>query len=252
MDSFAIQMTQDIEKNLEISSNITNNLKKQLQVVEDGVSSDSALFKQLITTQQTCGSLHEKLDAVGPGFGNLTVSIRNLEGQEINLSGQIEEFAKRLSEIQLRAQEVSQASEASNRSAEDSAIWLQLQEISAELRLVEERLKAKETENENIKLSLLEATEKVQEAEGKATQLEAEKSELHDKIQFIESKVREELNRASVIARDQNKAKFEQQIHKLVREKMDIEKDAERMKEQLERAKKSLVRSILNKYLLVY
>ncbi|KAH2526439.1 hypothetical protein KXW97_002573, partial [Aspergillus fumigatus] len=73
----------------------------------------------------------------------------------------------------------------------------------------------------------------MQEEMKRAQDFEAEVVNQRQKIISIEAKIREELNRASVIARDQAKARSEQQKHKMLREKAEAEKDMATIRESL-------------------
>lgn len=245
MDSFGAHMTKEIEKSSQMSNSVAEDLKERLEVVKGALGSDSILCEQLVTTQRSCGNLDEQLGSVGPSFGNLAILIETLQGRELGLVNQIDEFSSRISELQHRTHDEPSKREVTDRSAEISALQCQLQEKSAELKLAQERLKIAEAEVETVKTSMSESAAETQRTESQVSRLRAENSELQEKLQSVELKIREELNRASVISRDQNKARFEQQLHELLREKADLKRDTEKLKEQLEKTKKSHVRYLL-------
>ncbi|KAI9925230.1 hypothetical protein MW887_006150 [Aspergillus wentii] len=242
MDSITAQLTKEFEKGSEANGNMVNVLQVHLRNIEDGLGSDSALFKKLAVNDQLCGSLYEKLDLVGPNIFNLTSCLNGLEEKETSLSQQMEELGRSLA-AQKPDEEAALTPEIIGYMTENTRLQLRVQEISAELNSKDENLKIKEMESDNMKDSLVGARTKVQEAEDRATQLESETTSLREKINSIETKVREELNRASVVSRDQIKARFEQQIHKLLKEKSDIENDAGNVREQLANAQESLVQN---------
>lgn len=244
MDSITAQLTKEIEKGSEANGNMVNVLQVHLRNIEDGLGSDSALFKKLAVNDQLCGSLYEKLDLVGPNIFNLTSCLNGLEEKETSLSQQMEELGRSLA-AQKPDEEAVLTPEIIGYMTENTRLQLRVQEISAELNSKDENLKIKEMESDNMKDSLAGARTKVQEAEDRATQLESETTSLREKINSIETNVREELNRASVVSRDQIKARFEQQIHKLLKEKSDIENDAGNVREQLANAQESLVSRLL-------
>ena len=130
-----------------------------------------------------------------------------------------------------------------NRPIERQEIESQIQKAAAELKAMEDTLKTKDQDNETTKQLLLEARDAVDRAEARAAKEATGKSEMQDKMKNTELAVRTELSRASIIARDQVKAKFEQQIHELVKEKDDKEKDLGKAKEELEKSTASLVMS---------
>jgi predicted nucleic acid-binding Zn-ribbon protein len=103
------------------------------------------------------------------------------------------------------------------------------------------KVKAKETEIHGLQQSLEEVKDSWEEAKCQVSALELEKTKSQENARQIEYKVREELNRANLTSKDQNRAWFEQELHKLNREKLAVEKSEERLKEQLDIAKRSSV-----------
>lgn len=243
------QLTSDIGRNSETNIQLVNDLKVQAETIVKGVESNSALFNQFAANQEICGSLAGNLESIAPKLGSLTASIRGLDEKETGLVQKMEELASTFSEAHAQAQAQAKArmdSEAFNQSINND-LQLQLEEASAQLSIAKANLEANETEKENIRLSLSEATAQTRAAESRATRLESEVAALQGNIEAIEQKVREELNRASVVSRDQTRAKFEQQLHKALKEKMDMEKGSEKIKEQLASAQQSLV-SVIQSY----
>lgn len=237
IDAFSLQMAQDVEKTVGISAHASNHLKGCVEEVEKNTNPDSALFTQLAATQRTCTGLYENIDLLGPKFREICQSVSKLEGKEEGLSEQIRDFSIILSEAKLH-REVS-----SSRSIDKQEIEMQIQKTVAELKQTENALNIKEQENEAIKKLLQEVKETAKKAEDRAARATTEKSEWQEITKGIESNIRTELGRASVIARDQIKAKFDQQIHALVKEKDEKEKDLGKVKEELEKTKSSTVMS---------
>lgn len=233
------QLTSDIGRNSESNTQLINDFKGQAETIVNAVESNAALLKQLAADQSICTSFAETLESVASELRNLTISTRGLDAKDDALVQRVEELANAFSETQAQAQ-ARLDSEACYKAKNDE-LQHQLEEASARLTAAEESLKAKDIENESITRSLSEATAQNQVAESRAIQLESEVAGLRDSIEDVERNVREELNRASVVARDQTKAKYEQQLHKVMKEKMDIENETEEMREQLANARQSLV-----------
>ncbi|KDB24357.1 hypothetical protein H109_03803 [Trichophyton interdigitale MR816] len=84
----------------------------------------------------------------------------------------------------------------------------------------------------------------IEEAKALARKIEAEKSVLELNSKEVEKRIREELSRASLMSKDQERAKFEQERHTLTREKQQAESEAAKGKEELEAVKLSLADSI--------
>lgn len=239
MDSLSQKMTADIEQNSEASVRLINDLKGEAQTILKAVDSISALFKQFGADKETCAMLSANLESVAPKICNLTTSIVDLDEKESSLVQRLEEITSALSDAQAQAK-VALESQTWDQPA-NNELQVQLDEASAKFNMAQASLEAKERENEDVRRLLSEAMAQAHVAESRSTQLESEVAALKGNMEAIERNVREELNRASVISRDQIRAKFEQQLHKVLKDKADTEKDAQRIKEQLESAQQSVV-----------
>ena len=237
MDAFSLEMTQNIEKTVGINAQASSALKECAQGIESITNPGSALCTQLSTTQRSCTDLIEGTNLLGPKFRGICESIGKLEGKEDGLSEQMKDFSNMLSDVKRQA-EVSMW-----RPAEKHENELRVQKYAAELKTTLDTLKMRDQGNETTKKLLLEAKEAAEKAEARASNEATEKSDVQERLQRVESDIRAELGRASVIARDQAKAKFEQQIHQLAKDKEDKEKDLEKIEEELEMSKTSLVMS---------
>lgn len=238
-------MTKDFEKSSEANDSVRAFFKEQLQSIENLFGADCDLHKQFSAIKEACESLHENLEIMGPDVCTLNTTIQGIEEKESGLVRQIEEFEKNLTEARDLVKQAPLVPEKENCSA-TAEIMSQLEKVSEELRVAQETLQTKDTENEHVKHSLLETTEALQEAETKATSYEAKVRTLQQQAQSVESKIREELSRASVIARDQNRAKFEQRLHGVLKEKEAVEKDLEKTKELLVTAQQAQVRAYMH------
>lgn len=239
VDSLALQLSKDIKGSSALNAEVIKGLRERTDMIANAVDSDSALFKQLVAGQEMCNGLKLGLESVAPKLCDLTESIGRLDEKEDGLAQQLGEIAKSFSDSQV-LEKPPLESEAADQSARDRRQH-QLDEISTQLSIAQANLAVKETENDNIRNSLSEATAQTQAAEERAMQLESEVAALQGNANAIELKVREELNRASVISRDHIKAKFEQQLHNSLREKMETERELERANKQLAGAQQSLV-----------
>ncbi|KAK6837528.1 hypothetical protein RU639_001059 [Aspergillus parasiticus] len=236
-------LTEDLAAVIERSSKVNENsaqlLTEQLRSVQENVGSESALLKRVSANEVTCTTLYESLKACAPSIDKLGSFLEGAQEKENSLAQQMGQLETRLSELQTPKTTEPTAAEIKER----VELELRIQQLSDELRTAEERLRSRATENEEMRLSLLEAVTKGQEAEGRANKFESEAIALQDEVKVIESKIREELNRASVISRDQYRVKYEQQIHELLREKGELCKSIEKVQDELMEAQKALVES---------
>ena len=88
---------------------------------------------------------------------------------------------------------------------------------------------------------MAEKNQAIEEANALARKTEAEKLVLELNSKEVEKRIREELSRASLMSKDQERARFEQERHTLTREKQQAESEAAKGKEELEAVKLSLV-----------
>ncbi|RAQ69671.1 rootletin [Aspergillus flavus] len=228
-----------IERSFKVNEDRAQLLTEQLRSVEENVGGESALLKRLSASEVTCTTLQESLEACAPSIDKLGSFLEGAREKENSLARQMGQLEIRLSELQTPETTEPTAAEFKERVEHE----LRIQQLSDELRTAEERLRSRAIENEEMRLSLLEAVTKGQEAEGRANKFESEAIALQDEIKVIESKIREELNRASVISRDQYRVKYEQQIHELLREKSELCKSIEKVRDELMEAQKALVES---------
>lgn len=236
------RLAKDLEETCETNTDAKSYFQGQFQNIESRFGADCDLFKQLAASKEACGSLHEKLDFVTPNFCTLDAAIRDREEKELSLVRQMEELGRELSEARNAAKEPPPPPEDGNFSAAVSELTVQLEKISQELKASQEDLRAGDVDHESTKLSLMETSEMLKKAEARAAQHENEVAALQQRNQAIESKVREELNRASVISRDQSRAKFEQQVHGIMKERTAVEKELQKANELLASSQQSQVK----------
>ncbi|GAB1202871.1 hypothetical protein APSETT445_001495 [Aspergillus pseudonomiae] len=238
--SLTEELTAVIDKNSKMNGDRTQLLTEQLESVRENVGTESALLKRLAANEVTCISLYERLEACAPSIDKLRTFLESAQKKENSLAQQLEHLETRLSELQTTETTEPTAAEIKER----AELELRLQQLSDELRTTDESLRSRATENEEMRLSLLEAVTKGQEAEARANRFESETIVLRDEVKAIESKIREELNRASVISRDQHRVKYEQQIHELLREKGEMRKSVEKVQNELMEAQKALIKAL--------
>ncbi|EGD95087.1 hypothetical protein TESG_02580 [Trichophyton tonsurans CBS 112818] len=119
-----------------------------------------------------------------------------------------------------------------------------IHQFTAEEGALKSLLNSKESHLKEIEQLLAEKNQAIEEAKALARNIEAEKSVLELNSKEVEKRIREELSRASLMSKDQERAKFEQERHTLTREKQQAESEAAKGKEELEAVKLSLADSI--------
>lgn len=247
VQSFAMQLSKDAEKDSNIQNDIGMKLSDQLRKIEAVFGSNTNLSEQLTQAYEKYGRLEENLKTAESTISSLTKIVEDLKLQETNLKQRVTELEADISEAR-KLQDVSAGNNTSHEDSEEPELRIQLEATSAALAEAEERLRIKESEIERVNQSLLEAKNMVQETERHVEEVELEKNALAEEIRGVELKVREELSRASLISRDQNRAQFEQQLHRIKREKAIVERDSAKVKEQLDALQASLVRFASTKY----
>ncbi|RAH79910.1 hypothetical protein BO86DRAFT_280657, partial [Aspergillus japonicus CBS 114.51] len=217
------------------------NLNEQLQKVTSQIASESTLAEQISMHTEHFGGLKEALERLLPLTDQLNCSIDALRDNQARLCGQMEQFEADLGEARTLKNAEAAALELTRHELEKAQIEGRMQKVVAESEAMAEKLRAKDLENKAIQSSLLKAESRTQEIESCVIKLEAEVVALKDAVNQ-ESQVREELGRASVIAREQIKARYEQQHRDLLKEKADLAQSVELLQMQLDDTKSSFVR----------
>ncbi|PYI17193.1 hypothetical protein BO99DRAFT_338461 [Aspergillus violaceofuscus CBS 115571] len=218
------------------------NLNEQLQKVTSQIASESTLAEQISMHTEHFGGLKEALERLLPLTDQLNCSIDALRDNQARLCGQMEQFEADLGEARTLKNAEAAALELTRHELEKAQIEGRMQKVVAESEAMAEKLRAKDLENKAIQSSLLKAESRTQEIESCVIKLEAEVVTLKDAVNQKESQVREELGRASVIAREQIKARYEQQHRDLLKEKADLAQSVELLQMQLDDTKSSFVR----------
>lgn len=242
MNTAAAQINWNSQDYSQFNTNAMAHLEQQIQNLDSKFGVDCDLSKQLATNQEVCRILQERIERIGQNFSVLDNTIKRSKIKEVDFLEKMEEIGRTFSEV--RNLEKVTCSSLENGSFVTPAIELEsrLAKVSQELKTVQKSLEAKHDENETTKYSLSEVTKNLEETDARATQSASEVVILQNRMKETESRVREELSRASVISRDQSKARFEQQLHEILREKTALEHELAATKDLLSNAHKAQVR----------
>ncbi|GES64363.1 rootletin [Aspergillus terreus] len=239
MEEATLTLAAELRTGSETNRNLSTELRSQLQRVKDEIGPGSTLSEQLTTTKTSCTSLGDNLNISLSRVEQLDKSIKDAQDREHNLMEQMGHLQEKLSEFKAlpdREEEDNYASTSKQVELED-----RLKLMSTELADSVNNVQTKEDEITQLNVALLEATGRLHDAETRANQAETEVTGLQERVKSIEVEVRAELTRASVISRDQIKAKYEQNLHELLREKTEACSAVEAMANKLLAVEKSLV-----------
>ncbi|KAH2950797.1 hypothetical protein KXW00_003698 [Aspergillus fumigatus] len=234
VNMFDFKLNEGLERNFALNENVAHKVLEQLKLFENTNGCHMALLKQLGINEEQYNTVREMLEALEPSMQTISSSLTTLNEKGIDLTQHITHLEKSIFEAQNPAPTIDVCA----LFTENAALKDQKEQLSIRVRSAEENAKAKELETEKANCALLDVTAKMQEEMKRAQDFEAEVVNQRQKIISIEAKIREELNRASVIARDQAKARSEQQKHKMLREKAEAEKDMATIRESLAAAEK--------------
>ncbi|KAJ8183085.1 hypothetical protein LV157_006103 [Aspergillus fumigatus] len=234
VNMFDFKLNEGLERNFALNENVAHKVLEQLKLFENTNGCHMALLKQLGINEEQYNTVREMLEALEPSMQTISSSLTTLNEKGIDLTQHITHLEKSIFEAQNPAPTIDVCA----LFTENAALKDQKEQLSIGVRSAEENAKAKELETEKANCALLDVTAKMQEEMKRAQDFEAEVVNQRQKIISIEAKIREVLNRASVIARDQAKARSEQQIHKMLREKAEAEKDMATIRESLAAAEK--------------
>ncbi|PWY83810.1 hypothetical protein BO94DRAFT_599173 [Aspergillus sclerotioniger CBS 115572] len=240
IDSMMLQLNSDISREAKSNESLTQSLKEQILVIEEHIASDCNLSKQLSINSDNYESLRKTLEAFKATTEKITCSMQGLESKEIGLAGQMNAFGISLAEARIPQQIEPSREEICGYEMKIQGMKDKMESLSEDLNAAQAALKAKELETEAMKISMSEASSKADDSESRARACESEAAALRDEVKSVEIRVREELNRASVVSREQDRAKYEQQLHELLREKADVERNIDRLSTQLAGARLAL------------
>lgn len=241
MDSITARLTEETNRSASVNGDTVNVLKEQLQIAYDTVGTGSTLLEKITENDESFRSMQQKLGDFILSVERVNESLTGLGLKENYLAEEMGRLGKSLSEVKIP--EKIETFPAGEYFSIDEKRDLEgtIETLRSELVLTGESVDAKNIEIESLKLSMSTVTEKLQQEEQRTIQLKVESDVLKHKLEEMDTKIREQLSRASVIARDQTKARFEQQMHQLSRGKVDVEIHVEKLQEQLRDAEKNLV-----------
>ncbi|KAA8644535.1 uncharacterized protein ATNIH1004_008739 [Aspergillus tanneri] len=215
MEAIQLEIANEIHGSSEANGNLVDQLKQHLQYLGDSVNNGLNILRELSANEQRCSALQESFQAFVPSLESLNLSVKEIGDKESDLAQQMEHIGRSITEINIPEKVELSSAEAFSYSQEKLELEQRLQELSTELRIAKESIEEKQICKEEANHALHEAMGRVRETEQRAKQFESQTIELQDRIKKIEIEVREELNRASVISRDQCRARYEQQVHGL-------------------------------------
>ncbi|EEH38319.2 hypothetical protein PAAG_01240 [Paracoccidioides lutzii Pb01] len=238
------QLSSSVEvshKSLETASDLHTNwvqrILTQLTELETAITSSAATFGQLVEARELNGSLQEKLKTVEKDLARVSADCERLISQEETLQRHIRDLEIEIASLQ--------KDEGGNTQLKDvdmsSELQIQLEATSAALMEVTDEIKTKETEMQEMELKLAETVRKLEGAVGEIADLKNEKFKIQEEAQRTEQRVRKELTRANLAAKDQHIAFFEQERHKLRREKVLADKKTLKTAEELAITKRTLM-----------
>lgn len=247
LDFHITQSSGDAERSLKLQADHSSDFRAQFEKFEDILNFSASTTEHLIRARELNGRLEEKLKTVEETLERTTTERNKYMSVEKHLQKRISDLEVELTSA--RQQPVNPPIDSTQyKEEQDRVSQLQTQLEEAATIIAEEREKSKSKENEICELhhSLGETKASLEDSKHRMAQAEMENAELQEQTRRVEYRVREELSRASLTSRDQNRAWFEQQVHKLKQEKLTAENSAARAQEQLAIAKESLVSSLLD------
>lgn len=179
------------------------------------------------------GTLHSKLESVELSLSEVSKARDKLQNEQQQSRKQIEDLEMEVGALrEVRHQHESETTtklnhELENLSSKFTKATQELEEKNKVIFELQEGLSSKSHENRTM-------NEKLQVLEMERTDLKKENSR-------VELNVRQEMMRANIAAKEQNKAALEQERYKMKRERALVEQTLEKMKGELESTKKSLV-----------
>ncbi|PYH49263.1 uncharacterized protein BP01DRAFT_388336 [Aspergillus saccharolyticus JOP 1030-1] len=240
MESELVQLLQLTKERHETDASSLAKLNEQLQGVTTQLATNANLFERISKDTDQLVPLNENLGHLVPLTETFKCSIDILKDNETKLLDQVTHLQADLCEARkAQAAEVA-ALELGRHGLEKAQMESEMQKVLKESEVIAEGLRAKDLENKAFQYSLLEAKSQTQEAESRINQLESEVAVLQDEVTKKGTQVREELSRASIVAREQIKARYEQQHRDLLKDKCDLAQSVEVLKKQLDDANSTL------------
>lgn len=220
---------------------MSKSIDDSVHSIESHFGANSHLVQQLADCRTSYGWLKEKLETVEPTLDNLSTSVGIIMDSGRNLTGQFEDFGKKLEEVQ-----ITQGSHDSERRlmelfAENTQLQLRLQKLSSEIDSLKQLDSEKDAKSEGLRQSLIEAKQKDRAAEDRIRRLEMEKTAMMGEMELRDQRTRHELATVNAKSQDQMKAQYEKRLQTLQAEKDELEKDVELATTQLSGVQDALV-----------
>ncbi|KAL4896186.1 hypothetical protein BDV59DRAFT_210793 [Aspergillus ambiguus] len=219
---------------------LATELKSQLQHVEIELDSESILMEQLTANQTNCHSFQDSISMFMPCIEKLDKTVKGLHDRECDLFEQMNNLHAKLAEMNTPS-DIGAEVKSSIAPTERTELEDKMKQLSSDLAAMINNLNVREEEVAQLKLTLAESSKERHEAEARARFSNNKVTELQDRVKVVEVEIREELNRASVITRDQSKEKYEQQLHGLLREKAETKNAVEAITSKMQDTQKALV-----------
>lgn len=234
---------QSIIKEMRESTNLQNSnvedVVSQLSGLHTAFQHNTQICSQLAQTEEKNRILRENLTRTEADLRSITEEFNSSKSQEALLKGHIEGLESKFSSLQAQLAEASCHEVDAN---ELSEMQTKLEASSAALNEAKEEVKSNESAMCEMAGELNEARKKLDIAEMEISRLESDKTTIEEASRGAEQRIRQELTRASLMSKDQNRAWFEQEKYKLEREKSAVEKQVTALENQIELMKSNLVR----------
>ncbi|GCB20730.1 hypothetical protein AAWM_03615 [Aspergillus awamori] len=233
MDSAMHQLNAGIGKGTEATAGLTENLKAQTEIIGKHIVSDTELAAKISKDSENNESLQNTLRTMAAANENITLSMKGLEARESGLLNHLTALESSLSAIKLPDQRELLKDEKRRFEQTIAEMKSKIQSLSEQSKSAEEALRTKDLENQALRGSLEIAESKANDNDCRVRRYEAEVTALKDEVKFVESRVRKELSRASVVSRERDRARYDQQLHKVLREKSEVESNLSKVSKQL-------------------
>ncbi|KAL1960379.1 hypothetical protein VTO42DRAFT_8339 [Malbranchea cinnamomea] len=207
----------------------------KLRDLQQAIDSTSTVVNQLAEARELIGRLQEKLSSAESSLALSNADRDDLREREMLLKERIRSLESDM--VELKKELETQSHGTMNVTSE---MQIQLEVVSCALAKATENLRAKDAQLQSLEAELTSTRMSLENSEVLVATLQTEKAKLEEDARKIEQKVREELARASLKSKDQSRALFEQEQHRLMREKASAEREVQKVKEQLERTKRSI------------
>ncbi|GAQ44547.1 unnamed protein product [Aspergillus niger] len=233
MDSAMHQLDAGIAKGTEATAGLTESLKAQTEIIGKHVVNENQLVAKISKDSETNESLRNALRELAAANEDINVSMKGLEARESGLVDQFTALEASLSAMQLPDQRQILKKETQRFEQTLAEMERKIQGLSEQSKLAEEALRNKDLENQALRGSLEIVSAKVEDDDSRVRRYEAEVATLKDEVKSVEARVRKELSRASVISREQDRARYDQRIHELLRGKSEVERNFSKVSMQL-------------------